>query len=278
MRVEGFRTRAGTGRHAARNQNSLQPPVPLEVLLNWCPIRLHINSELSQQWLLVYLGDLDVRTLNNSGCTSQELLDLCSERLDAIDVEGGAGFVAVVDLRGATPAQLGSSWWQVFLPALIDLIVTSFRGALRAVYVVRAGRTAQMAASRLLDPLRQVGIHVHVGRDEVKDQDVLQEADLGDVFKQMRRDEICPDHSTLRPRAPGRSATLLAAVFAALSAAALTGSSAASAIFLAGIAAGLAGSVVVVRRTAGQAVSRGLVGGIPSADAGPGRRRTVAVV
>ncbi|CAK0839040.1 unnamed protein product [Prorocentrum cordatum] len=225
MRLKG--SRAGTGQHAVRRQNSLQPPVPLEVLLTWCPIRLHSDGE----WLLVYLGDLDICALDDSGCTMQELLDLCSERLDALDVEGGAGFAAVVDLRSATPAQLGSKWWQVFLPAFVDRIVTSSRGAPGAVYVVRGGRTAQLAASRLLHPLRQVGVHVYVGHDDVKDQEVLVKADLGDVLEQMRRDETCPDDFALRPRTLGRSATLLAAVLATLASATLAGSSVAAAMF-----------------------------------------------
>ncbi|CAK0839039.1 unnamed protein product [Prorocentrum cordatum] len=244
MRLKG--SRAGTGQHAVRRQNSLQPPVPLEVLLTWCPIRLHSDGE----WLLVYLGDLDICALDDSGCTMQELLDLCSERLDALDVEGGAGFAAVVDLRSATPAQLGSKWWQVFLPAFVDRIVTSSRGAPGAVYVVRGGRTAQLAASRLLHPLRQVGVHVYVGHDDVKDQEVLVKADLGDVLEQMRRDETCPDDFALRPRTLGRSATLLAAVLATLASATLAGSSVAAAMFLAGLAVGLAGSAAVARRAA----------------------------
>lgn len=112
--------------------------------------------------LMLCLGKVNIKGLDRSGISSQDLLQICSSGLASFD---GQGIVVVVDLEDATLLQLQSTWFTQFLPLLVAMLNQCHRGSLRALYVVRAERLAEVAARRVTKPLSGVpccfmrGIH-----------------------------------------------------------------------------------------------------------------------
>lgn len=228
---------AGAGFAGAQPWETLPPPVSAKELLSWCPLYVcgHVADNPEHQVLFLHLGHFDLRRLDDSGCTRQDLLRLCAAELSGMRLQA---LTVVADCNGLTLGQLRSSWWELFMPQLLSMVLEHFPGLLQQVAFVRAGRLASISAHRVTAAALGRSCIVLPG-DELAAQTALEALGLRCAVDGLYRDPTLSTSASSTSSSPGsashRKGSLATAILSgSVAGAALAAAAAAAAAACAG--------------------------------------------
>lgn len=168
----------GTQKHGRK---PLPAPITPAQLASWFPLGFcgyrKVDDGLHGAIPVLYMnvGSFNVERVHKSGCTKQEIMNICCKELRRV---GCRKMILVADFAGIPLSVLKSTFWAELVPELALMLNTGFPELIHELVVLRAGHIGRIAAQRVAAQL-QCPRKVFVPGDEVEAQNALLKIGLG---------------------------------------------------------------------------------------------------